>query len=99
MDGFGTIYFAYGGNFVGFCVKNKVNGPGVLSLPNGDRYMGTVKKNLYIIFNLYLINKIRNYMENSSLIHALEEIYLYNSSRVMEKRENEFKNGQIWLLK
>ncbi len=36
MEGYGIVFFAFGGNIYGAFHKNKVHGPGILKFPNGD---------------------------------------------------------------
>jgi hypothetical protein len=43
MDGNGTYYFADGGKYIGYSAKNKFNGHGIRTWPNGDRYEGNFK--------------------------------------------------------
>lgn len=40
IQGFGIIFFPFGGHFSGFFLRNKVHGPGILTFPNGDIHAG-----------------------------------------------------------
>ena len=44
MKGVGIVFFAYGGSLFGHFIKNKIHGPGIAKLPNGDVYAGSWQK-------------------------------------------------------
>lgn len=40
IQGFGIVFFPFGGHLCGFFLRNKIQGPGILTFPNGDIHAG-----------------------------------------------------------